>query len=54
VTSATGYEGLASFRGPLPKVEQVSYEASGRQIATLAARPGHSGTPAQMRFFGTE
>jgi hypothetical protein len=55
VTSASGYEGLASFLGPLPKVEQVSFETLGSQISTLAARASHVlGDSTRMRFFGSD
>lgn len=55
VTSSSGYEGLASFLGPLPKIEQIGFDALGRHLATLTARASRAlGDPAQMRFFGTD
>jgi DNA-binding IclR family transcriptional regulator len=55
VTSATGYEGLASFLGPLPKIEQTGFETLGRHLAALAARASRAlGDPTRMRFFGSD
>jgi IclR family transcriptional regulator, KDG regulon repressor len=54
VTSASGYEGLASFLAPLPKVEQLGFEVLGRHLATLTARASRAlGDPTRMRFFGS-
>jgi DNA-binding IclR family transcriptional regulator len=55
VTSATGYEGLASFLAPVPRIEELTVERLGRRLADLAARASRAlGDDGRMRFFGIE
>jgi IclR family acetate operon transcriptional repressor len=55
VTSANGYEGLASFLGPATRLEDEELEKLGRRLTDLTARASRTlGDSSRMRLFGSE
>ncbi|MER5671043.1 IclR family transcriptional regulator [Pseudonocardia alni] len=55
VTSVYGYEGLASFIAPLPRVETIDAHVLGRRLAAITARASLAlGDSDRFKFFGVE
>jgi len=55
LTSQNGYEGLISFLGPKPHIEELRLEWLGQRLATLAARASLTmGDGSRLRFFSVE
>jgi IclR family acetate operon transcriptional repressor len=55
VTSANGYEGLASFLAPVTSLDDETLDQLGRRLANLTARASRTlGDSSRMRFFGSE
>jgi IclR family transcriptional regulator, KDG regulon repressor len=55
VTSASGYEGLASFVAPLEHIESIGMANLGHKLAVLTARASLAlGDSVRIRFFGEE
>jgi DNA-binding IclR family transcriptional regulator len=53
VTSNVGYEGLAAFLAPTPRVEELSVDALGARISALAARASLAlGDRERVRLYG--
>jgi DNA-binding IclR family transcriptional regulator len=55
LTSDAGYEGLASFIGPLGLIEEIGFDRLGRKLAQLAERASLAlGDRERVKYFGTE